>query len=159
MPRHCNEQAYHVISQQTKEHRRLHHTYSSRRKLMSMPGKVKRFIWRLNIIIIMPTYSQVTTWQRLRCMWCDEDYNSITKHWLRHCPAMGYWQELMTTRLTEREAHLDDRKTTITIFNSQNEIAYEEITGLLRNCPLPEPNSLDDRYIRISIFNYNNSSG
>ena len=39
------------------------------------------------------TYSQVTTGQPLRCRWCDEDYNGITEHWLRHFPAMVYWQE------------------------------------------------------------------
>ena len=38
------------------------------------------------------------------------------------------------------EAHLD-RETTIVILNSQNAVAYEEITGLLQNFPLPEPNS------------------
>ena len=54
---------------------------------------------------------------------------------------MAYWQELMTTRLTEQEAFLDDRETTIAILNSQNTVAYEKITGLLRNFPLPGPNS------------------
>ena len=101
---------------------------------MSMPRKVQRSIWRLNMRC--PTYSQVTTGQPLRQRWCDEDYNSITEYWLRHCPAMVYWQELMTTRLNEHEAHIDKR-TTIAILNLQN----EEITGLLRNFPLPEPNS------------------
>ena len=75
------------------------------------------------------------------CRWCDEDYNSITEHWLRHCMATVYRQELMTARLTEHEAFLDDRETTIAILNSQNAVAYEEITGLLRNFPVPEPNS------------------
>ena len=51
---------------------------------------------------------------------CDEDYNSITKHWLRHYPAMVYWQELITARLTEHKAFLDDRETTIAILNSRN---------------------------------------
>ena len=137
MARHYNEQAYTDASHQTKDHR--HQTESSMRKLMSMPRKVQRSIWRLNMGC--PTYSQVTTGQPMRCRWCDEDYNSITEHWLRHCPAMVYWQELMTTRLTEHEAFLDDRKTTIAILNSQNAVAYEEITVLLRNFPLPEPNS------------------
>ena len=106
---------------------------------MSMPRKVQRSIWRLNMR--GPTYSQVTTRQPLRCSWCDEDYNSITKHWLRHCPAMMYWQELMTARLGEHEGYLDDRETITSILNSQNAVAYKEITGLLRNFPLPEPNS------------------
>ena len=63
------------------------------------------------------------------------------RHWLRHCAAMVYWQELMTTRLNEHEAHLDDRETTIAILNSQNAVAYEEITGLLQKFPLAESNS------------------
>ena len=136
---HYNEQAWNDASQQTKDHIQLHQTDSSMRKLMSMPRKVQRSIWRLNMRC--PTYSQVTTGQPLRCRWCDEDYNSITEHLLRHCPAIVYWQELMTARLTEHEAFLDDRETTIAIFNSQNAVAYEEITILLRNFPLLEPNS------------------
>ena len=87
------------------------------------------------------TYSQVTTGKPLRCRWCDEEYNSITEHWLRHCLAMVYWQELMTAILTEHEAFVDNRETTIAILNSQNVVAYEEITVLLRYFPLPEPNS------------------
>ena len=138
MARHYNEQAYNDASQQTKDHRQLHQTESSRRKLMSMSRKVQRSIWRLNTRC--PTYSQVTTGQPPRCRWCDEDYNSITEHWLRHCPAMVYWQELMTTRLNEHETHLD-RGTGIAILNSQNPVAYEKITGLLRNFPRPAPNS------------------
>ena len=47
----------------------------------------------------------------------------------------------MTARLTEQDADLDDRETTIAILNSQNVVAYEEIIGLLRNFPLPGPNS------------------
>ena len=86
------------------------------------------------------TYSQVTTGQPLRCRWCTEDYNSITEHGLRYFPAMGYRQELMTTRLIEYEAHLDARET-IAILNSQNAVAYEEITGRLRNFPLLGSNS------------------
>ena len=101
MAQHYNEQAYNDTSQQTKDHRQLHQTESSRRKLMSIPRKVQRSIWRLNMRC--PTYSQVTTGQPLRCRWCDADYNSITERWLRHCPAMVYWQELMTTRLNEHE--------------------------------------------------------
>ena len=104
---------------------------------MSMPRKVQRSIWMLNMRC--PTYSQVTTRQPLRYGWCDED--SITEHWLRHCPAMVYWQELMTARLTGHETFMDDRETTIAILNSQNTVAYEEITVLIRNFPLPEPNS------------------
>ena len=96
-----------------------------------MPRKVQRSIWRLNMRCL--TYSQVQTGQPLRYMWCDEGDNSITEHWHRHCPAMVYWQELMTARLTEHEACLDDRETTIAILNSQNAKTNEEITGLLRN--------------------------
>ena len=124
---------------QTKDHKRLHQTDSSRRKLMSMRRKVQHSIRRLNMRC--PTYSQVTTGQLLRFRWCNEDYSIITEHWLRHCPAMGYWQELMTTRLNEHEAHLNDSETTIVIVNSQNAVAYKEITGLLRNFPLPGLNS------------------
>ena len=123
MERHYNEQAYNDASQQTKDHRRLHQTVSSRRRLMSMPRKVQRSIWRLNMRC--PTYSQVTTRQPLRFRWCDEDYSSITKHWHRHCSAMMYWQELMTARLKEHEAYLDDRETLIAILNSQNAVVYE----------------------------------
>ena len=71
-----------------------------------------------------PTYSHVTTGLPLRCRWCYEDYSSITEHWLRHCLAMGYWQEMMTIRLTEHEAFLGDRETTIAALNSQNTVAY-----------------------------------
>ena len=139
MERHYKEQAYNDASQKTKDHRRLQQTVSSRMTLMSMPRKIQRSIWRLNMRC--PTYSQVTTRQPLRCKWCDEDYYSITKHWLRHCPAMMYWQELMMDRLNEHEVYLDDRETVTAILNSQNAVAYEEITGLLRQFPLPEPNS------------------
>ena len=139
MARHNNEQPYNAASQQTKDHRPLHQTHSTMRKLMSMPMKVQRSIWRLYMRCL--TYSQVTTGQPLRCRWCNEDYNSITEHWLRHCPAMVYWQELMTDRLIEHEAFLDDRETTIAILNLQNAVACEEITVLLRNFPLPGPNS------------------
>ena len=89
MARRYNEQTYNDASKQTKDHRQLH-----QRKLMSVPRKVQRSIWRLNMRC--PTYSQVRTGQPVRCRWCDEDYNSITEHWLRHCPAMVYWQKLMT---------------------------------------------------------------
>ena len=85
MARHYNEQSNNDASPQTKDRRQLHQTENSRRKLMSMPRKVQWSIWRLNMRC--PTYSQVTTGQPLRCRWCDEDYNSITEHWLRHCPA------------------------------------------------------------------------
>ena len=78
MKGHYNEQAYKDASQKTKDHRRLHQTVSSRRRLMSIPRKLHRSIWRLNMTC--PTYSQVTTRQPLRCRWCDEDYYSITKH-------------------------------------------------------------------------------
>ena len=128
MERHYNEQAYSYASQQTKDHRRLHQTVSSRRKLMSMPRRVQRSIWRLNMRC--PTYSQVTTRQPLRCRWCDEDYNSIMMHWLHHSPAMMYWQERMAARLNEHECYLDDRETITAILNSQNAVTYEEITGL-----------------------------
>ena len=123
MARHYNEHAYNDTSQQAKDHSRLHQTDSSRRKLMSMPRKVQRSIWRRNMRY--PRYSQVTTGQPLRCRWCDEYYNSIREHWLRHCPAMGYWQELMTVSLNEHETYLDDRDTKIAILNSQNAVAYK----------------------------------
>ena len=77
-----------------------------------------------------PKYTDVTTGQPLRCRWCEEDYNSITEQWRHHCPASVYWQDLMTARLTEHEAFLDDRETAIAVFNSQNEVEYEEITIL-----------------------------
>ena len=125
MARHYNEQAYNDASQQTKDHRRLYQTDSSRRNLMSIARKVQRSIWRLNMRC--PTFLQVITDQPLRYRWCDEDYNSITEHWLRHCPDMGYWQELMTDRLTEHENYLSDRETTIAILNSQNAVAYEKL--------------------------------
>ena len=123
MELHYND--YNDASQITKDHRRLHQTVSSRRILMSMSRKVQRSIWRLNMRC--PTYSQVTTRQPLRCRWRDEDYYSITKHWLRHCPAMMYWQELMLARLKEHEGYLDDRETIIPILNSQYVVGYDEI--------------------------------
>ena len=106
---------------------------------LSMPRRVQRSIWRLKMRC--PTYSQVTTRQPLRCRWCDEDYDSITMHWLRHCPAMMYWQERMAARLKEHGCDLDDREAITAILNSQNAVDYEEINGLLQNFPLPEPNS------------------
>ena len=59
MTRHYNEQVYNDASLQTKDHKRLHQTDSSRRKLMSMPRKVQRSTWRLNMK--SPTYSQMKT--------------------------------------------------------------------------------------------------
>ena len=137
MARHYNEQAYNDASQQTKGHRRLHQTDSSKRKLMSMPRKVQHSICRLNMRC--PAYSQVTTSQLLRCRWCDEYYNSITEQWLRN------WQELMTAILTAHKTYLDDRDTTIAILNSQ--LQYSIHNSLQRNhmtftnFPLPVPNS------------------
>ena len=93
---------------------------------MLMPRKLQRYIWRLHMRCLI--YSQMTTGLPLRCRGCDEDYNSNAEHWLRHCPAIGYWQELMTARLTEHEAYLYDIETTIAILHSQNAVAYEEIT-------------------------------
>ena len=81
MERLYNEQAYNHASQQTKDHRQLHQTDSSMRKLI-----------------------------------------------------------LTRTRM-QREAFLDDRETIIPILNSHNAVAYEEIILLLRNFPLPGPNS------------------
>ena len=72
----------------------------------------------------------VITGQPLRCRWCEDDNNSITEHWLCDFQAMGYWQELMTERLTEHEDYLDERETATAIFNSQNAVAYEEIKRL-----------------------------
>ena len=71
MARHYNEQVYNDASQQTMGHRQLHQTDSSMRKLVSLPRKVQRPIWRLNMRC--PTYSQVTTGEPLRCRWCNED--------------------------------------------------------------------------------------
>ena len=139
MARHNNDHEYNDASQQTKDRRQLHQTENSSGKLMSMPRKVQWSIWRLKMRC--PTYSQVTTGQPMRCGWCDKDYNNIMEHWLRHYPAIIYWQELMTARLTEHEAFLDDREKTIAILNSQNTVAYKKITGLLRHFPLPRPNS------------------
>ena len=82
MARHYNEQSYNDAPQQTKDHRQLHQTDSSMRKLMSMPSEVQCYMWRLNMRC--PTCSHVTTGQPLICRWCDEDYNSITEHWLCH---------------------------------------------------------------------------
>ena len=106
---------------------------------MAMPRKVQSSIWKLKMRC--QTYLQVTTGQPLRCRWCDEDYKSIMEHWIRHNPAMAYWQELMMARLAEHEAYLDDREAIIAILNSENAVVHEEITGLLRNVPLHEPNS------------------
>ena len=128
MTRYNNDQAYNDASQQTKEHRQLPQTDNSRRKLMALPRKVERSIWGLNIRC--PTYSQVATGLPLRYRWCNDDYTIITEHWPHHSPAMGYWQELKTARLTEQEAFLDDSETTIAILNSQNAVAYSEIIGL-----------------------------
>ena len=44
MERHYTEQAYSNASQQTKDHRRLHQTVRSRKKLMSMPRRIQRSI-------------------------------------------------------------------------------------------------------------------
>ena len=44
-------------------------------------------------------------------------------------------------RLSEHEAYLDARETTIAILNSQNTVAYEEIKGLVLNVSRPEPYS------------------
>ena len=139
MERHYTEQAYSNASQQTKDHRRLHQTVSYRKKLMSMPRRIQRSIWRLKMRC--RTFSQVITGQPLRCRWCDEDYISITTHWLRHCPAMMYWQDRMSARLKEHECDLCDREAITAILNSHNAVDYEEINGLLRNFPLPESNS------------------
>ena len=62
-------------------------------------------------------------------------------HWLRHCPAMMYWQDRMEARLKEHECDLCDSEAITAILNSQNAVDYEQINGLLRNFPLPEPNS------------------
>ena len=47
----------------------------------------------------------------------------------------------MAARLKEHECDLGDREAITAILNSQNAVDYEEINGLLRNLPLPEPNS------------------
>ena len=48
-------------------------------------------------------------------------------HWLRHCPAMMYWQEQMAARIKEHGCDLDDREAITAILNSQNAVDYEEI--------------------------------
>ena len=120
MELHYTEQACSDASQQTKDHRRLHQTVSSRKKLMSMPRRVQRSIWRLKMRC--PTYSQVTTGKPLRCRWCDEDYSSITMHWLRHCPAMMYWQDRMEARLKEHECDLCDREVITAILTERSRL-------------------------------------
>ena len=77
---------------------------------------------------------------------------------VRRFLVIGYWQELMTDRLTEHETYLEDRETTISKLISPNAVAYKEITVVLRNLPLPEPNSqtqlinsLDYRYANFNI--------
>ena len=71
--------------------------------------------------------SEVTTGHPLRSRWCEEAYSN-TEHWLCHCPAIGYGQELIMARLTDQEICLDDRETTIAILNSQNVVAYRTYT-------------------------------
>ena len=39
--------------------------------------------------------------------------------------AIGYWQELMTVRLRQQKAYLDDIETTNPILNSLNTVCYE----------------------------------
>ena len=80
----------------------------------------------------MSNISQVTTGQVLRCRWCDENYNSITKYWIRYCAAMVYWQELLTTRLNEHEAHLD-RGTTIAILTERSSLRRDHRTLIERS--------------------------
>ena len=52
-----------------------------------------------------------------------------------------YWQDRMSARLKEQECDLCDREAITALLNSQNTVDYEEINGLLRSFPLPEPNS------------------
>ena len=47
----------------------------------------------------------------------------------------------MAARLKEHECDLDDREAITEILKSQNAVEYEDINGILRNFPLPEPNS------------------
>ena len=47
----------------------------------------------------------------------------------------------MSARLKEQEGDLCDREAITALLNSQNAVDYEEINGLLRSFPLPEPNS------------------
>ena len=54
---------------------------------------------------------------------------------------MMYWQDRMSARLKEHECDLCDREAITAILNSQNAVEYEEMNGLLRSFPLPEPNS------------------
>ena len=61
MVRYYNEQAYTDASQQTKDHRQLHQTDSSMRKLMSMLREVQRSIWKLNMRYILTSDNRTTT--------------------------------------------------------------------------------------------------
>ena len=109
---------------------------------MSMRRKVQSSIWRLNMRC--PTYSQVTTGQSQSCEWRDEDYNSITEHWLRHFPAMGYWPELMTARLAEHEAFLDDRE------NNNCNTQFTERSSLQRDHRFTKLSSSRAKFVNIT---------
>ena len=93
---------------------------------MPMQRKVQRSILRLNMKMSNIPINENRTTNEIQVVY--EDYNSIMEHWLRYCPTMGYWPKVMTARLTEPKAHLDDKETTIAILNSQNAVAYKEIT-------------------------------
>ena len=67
--------------------------------------------------------------------------NINTTQYSTNCPAMMYWQDRMSARLKEQECDLCDREAITALLNSQNTVDYEEINGLLRNFPLPEPNT------------------
>ena len=71
-----------------------------------------------------PTFSQMTTDQPLACRWCEEEYNSITYHWILHCPGMEYWRTLMMSKLQD-EVHLSDTDKSISVLNSQDADLYE----------------------------------
>ena len=71
-----------------------------------------------------PTYSQMTTDQPLTCRWFEEDYNSITDHWILFCPAMEYWRTLMMSKFPD--SHLSDIDKIIAVLNSQDADSYED---------------------------------
>ena len=132
-----NEETYRHASQTTINHRKLIQTVKTRKSLMNMQRKMQKSIWRLRMR--SPTYSQMTTDQPLTCRWCEEDYNSITNHWILFCPAMEYRRSLMMAKLPDSQ--LSDTDKIIAVLNSQDADSYEELRGLLREFPLPAPSS------------------
>ena len=132
-----NEETYRHASQTTINRRKLIQTVKTRKSLMNMQRKTQKSIWRLRMR--SPTYSQMTTDQPLTCRWCEEDYNSISDHWILFYPAMKYRRSLMMSKLPDSQ--LSDTDKIIAVLNSQDADSYEELRGLLREFPLPAPSS------------------